>query len=294
MKTILILNIALLNTVAMNAQEKIDFKVAGGYQFAEGYMIQQDDPLILAQAGQLTGSWHWTFDDGQKGNTHVNGATTNRVLATGKNELFGTMQINMYELENNPKEQDLLYLAYQSREFKVEGNRVTITVVGEFIGGTGKYKDASGHLTVTSTNGFFEDGAGTIYLGQAPEITSEIVKGWVNDYFKATQSGDANVWADNFADNVYLNDPYGSEIPKNREDIIAIGKGFMSSFKSVGLYPDFVFVNGLTATVKWTGQGTTEDGKEATFEGVNLTTYNHQGKIISHVGYWDPQDMTIK
>ncbi|MEO1053345.1 MAG: nuclear transport factor 2 family protein [Bacteroidota bacterium] len=278
----------------MKAQDKIDFKVIGGYQFAEGYAIQQNDPFVFAQAGQLTGSWHWEFDNGQKGNTHVNGATANRVLGNGKNELFGTMQINMYELEGTPMGQDLLYLAYTSREFKVEGSNVTITVIGEFIGGTGKYENASGHLKVTSVNGFFEDGTGAIYLNDQEEITEETVKGWVNDYFKATQSGDAKTWADSFADNVYLNDPYGSESPKNRAEIVAVGEAFMSSFESAGLYPDFIYVNGLNVTVKWTGRGITKDGKEATFQGVNVTTYNRQGKIISHIGYWNPQEMVIK
>ncbi|MGD1841901.1 MAG: nuclear transport factor 2 family protein [Thermonemataceae bacterium] len=278
----------------MNAQEKIDFKVMGGYQFAEGYTIHQNDPFVFAQAGQLTGSWHWEFDNGQKGNTHVNGATANRVLGIGKNELFGTLQINMYELEGTPAGQDLLYLAYTSRKFELEGSKVTIVVIGEFIGGIGKYKNASGHLKVTSVNGFFEEGAGTIYLTEQKEITQETVKGWVSDYFKATQSGDANAWANNFADNVYLNDPYGSEIPNNREDIVAIGETFMSSFESVGLYPDFVYVNGLNTTVKWTGRGITKEGKEATFHGINVTTYNRQGKIISHIGYWNPQEIVIK
>ncbi|MEM9982088.1 MAG: nuclear transport factor 2 family protein [Bacteroidota bacterium] len=278
----------------MSAQEKIDFKVMGGYQFAEGYAIHQNDPFIFAQAGQLTGSWHWEFDNGQKGNTHVNGATANRVLGIGKNELFGTMQINMYELEGTPAGQDLLYLAYTSRKFELEGSKVTIVVIGEFIGGTGKYKNTSGHLKVTSVNGFFEEGAGTIYLSEQKEIAQETVKGWVSDYFKATQSGDANTWANTFADNVYLNDPYGSEIPNNREDIIATGETFMASFESVGLYPDFVYVNGLNATVKWTGRGITKEGKEATFHGINVTTYNRQGKIISHIGYWNPQNIVIE
>ena len=279
----------------MNAQEIINFKVIGGYQFAEGYAIQNSDPFLLAQAGQLTGSWHWEFDNGQKGNTHVNGATANRVLALGDNQLFGTMQINMNELEGSPVGEDLLYLAYSSREFKVEGSTVSIVVVGEFIGGTGKYEHASGHLKVTSVNGFFEDGAGTIYLGQeTEEITDTTVRQWVDGYFKATQSGDAEVWANSFADNVYLNDPYGSEVPESRGNIIAIGETFMSSFESVGLYPDFIYVNGLMATVKWTGLGITKDRKEATFEGINVTTYNKQGKIVSHLGYWNPNEMEIK
>jgi len=276
------------------AQESIKFKVIGGYQFAEGFLIQNNAPFVYAQAGQLTGSWHWEFDNGKKGNTHVNGATANRVLPTGKNELFGTMKINMFELENSNREEDLLFLSYSAPIFKLEGSQVTIKVVGQFVGGTGKYENASGYLTVTSINGFFEDGKGELFLGEKPEITEQQVQQWTQNYFKATQSGDAKIWAASFADYAYINDPYGSEIPNGKEEIIQIGEGFMSAFETAGLYPDWIFVNGLIATSKWTGKGLTTDGKKATFEGINVTTYNTNGKIIKHMGYWSPNDMKVE
>lgn len=286
--------VTLLTITAMKAQETLKFKVIGGYQFAEGYTIQNNAPFIFAQAGQLTGSWHWEFENGRKGNTHINGATANRVLFNGENELFGTMKINMFEFEGSAPDTDLLFLSYKAQKFEVNGSQVTIKVSGEFIGGTGKYKDARGWLTVTSVNGFFEDGKGEIILGETPEITQEQVLEWTNNYFKATQSGDAMIWANTFAENAYINDPYGSPAPNGREEIIKIGENFMSSFESAGLYPEYIYVNGLVATSKWTGKGITNDGKEATFEGINVTTYNEKGKIVSHLGYWDPEKMVIK
>ncbi|NET38553.1 MAG: hypothetical protein F6K19_42260 [Cyanothece sp. SIO1E1] len=276
------------------AQESLKFKVIGGYQFADGYSIQNNEPFIFAQSGQLTGSWHWEFENGKKGNTHINGATANRVLFNGKHELFGTMKINMFELEGSAPETDLLFLSYNSELFEVEGSQVTIKVSGEFIGGTGKYEGARGWLTVTSVNGFFENGKGEIILGEIPEISDQDVLNWTNNYFKATQSGDAITWANSFADNAFINDPYGSPSPNNREEIIRIGENFISAFKSAGLYPEYIYVNGLVATSKWTGRGITNDGKHATFEGINVTTYNEKGEIISHIGYWNPNDIKIE
>ncbi len=278
----------------MNAQETLKFKVIGGYQFAEGYAIQSNDPFVYAQAGQLTGSWHWEFENAKKGNTHINGATANRVLYNGKNELMGTMKINMFEFEGSEPESDLLFLSYKAQEFTIEGSKVTIKVSGEFTGGTGKYQGARGWLTVTSINGFFDDGKGEIYLGEVPRITEEKVRQWTVDYFKATQSGDAEIWANSFAGNAYINDPYGSPAPNNREEIVQIGQNFMSAFKTAGLYPDYIFVDGLVATSKWTGRGTTNDGDKVTFEGVNVTTYNEKGQITSHIGYWDPTKMNVE
>ncbi len=277
----------------MKAQETLKFRVIGGYQFAEGYAIENKEPSVFAQAGQLTGSWRWEFENGKQGSTHINGATANRILFNGKHELFGTMKINMFEFDGSAPEEGVLFLSYKSQEFEVNGSKVTITVSGEFTGGTGKYQGARGRLTVTSTNGFFEDGKGEIILGEIPEVNEAQVLKWTNAYFKATQSGDAKTWANSFADNAYINDPYGSQAPNSREEIIEIGENFMSAFKSAGLYPDYIFVNGLVATSKWTGKGTTNDGKEATFEGINSTTYNERGKIVSHIGYWDPEKMVI-
>ncbi len=294
MKKSTILFVTLITFITMKAQETLKFTVIGGYQFAEGYSIQNNEPFVFAQAGQLTGSWHWEFENGKKGNTHINGATANRVVSNGKNDLFGTMKINMFEFEDSPRESDLLFLAYKAQKFEINGSQVTIKVSGEFTGGTGKYENARGWLTVTSVNGFFEDGKGEIIMGDIPEITEKEVLKWTNDYFKATQSGDALTWANTFADNAFINDPYGSPAPDSREEILQVGENFMSAFKSAGLYPDYIFVDGLIATSKWTGKGITNDGKEATFEGVNVTAYDEKGKIVSHIGYWDPEKMVIK
>ena len=294
MKTSKILLATLITLTTMKAQQTLKFKVMGGYQFAEGFTIQNKDPFIFAQAGQLTGAWHWEFENGKKGNTHINGATANRVLFNGTNQLFGTMKINMYEFEGTAPGSDLLFLSYSAQRFEIEGSKVTIKVSGEFAGGTGKYKDARGWLTVTSVNGFFDNGRGEIILGALPTITNEDVLRWTNDYFKVTQSGNAETWASSFADNAFINDPYGSPIPQNREEIIRIGETFMASFKSAGLYPDYIYVNGLVAISKWTGKGITLEGKEATFEGVNVTTYNERGEIVRHIGYWDPAKMVIE
>ncbi|WP_299530599.1 nuclear transport factor 2 family protein [Ulvibacterium sp.] len=293
MKKGVILFATLMLFTVMKAQETLKFKVIGGYQFAEGYSIQNDEPLVFAQAGQLTGSWHWEFENGKKGNTHINGATANRVLFNGEHELFGTMKINMYEFGSSAPLTDLLFLSYKAQKFEVDGSQVTIKVLGEFIGGTGKYQNARGWLTATSINGFFEDGKGEIILGEVQEITEEQVLKWTKEYFNATQSGNAITWASTFAENAYINDPYGSPAPNGRGEIVQIGEDFMSSFKSAGLYPEYIYVNGLVATSKWIGKGITKDGKEATFEGINITTYNEMGKIVSHIGYWNPGKMEI-
>ena len=269
------------------------FTLTGGYQFADTYPVDNQEPFIHAEAGRLTGSFHWEFEDGTSGNTHVNGATANRMVPEG-NSLFGTMRINMFELEGLPRDEHLLFLQYVSSDFRLEGSQVIITVVGQFVGGTGNYAGASGTLELTSVNGYIGTGTGTLIVpdGQATEPTTKPdVRQWVEDYFAATQSGDAERWAAQFAEGAFINDPFGTPPPQNRAEVVERGETFMSSFEEAGLYPDWIFTNGLTATAKWTGRGTTKDGRKMVFDGINVYRWTYDGKVASLVGYWNPDDM---
>lgn len=140
---------------------EVQFELTGGYQFADSFLIANDEPFIYAQAGRLTGAWQWRFEDGTIGTTHVNGATANRITPEGAT-LLGTMKINMFEIDGSPPESQLLFLAYESTKFYAEGSKVTITVEGRFVGGKGKYAGASGNLEVTSVNGFIGQGTGRL------------------------------------------------------------------------------------------------------------------------------------
>ena len=272
-----------------SSAKPLEFTVVGGYQFASPYEVASEDPFVLAQAGQLAGAWHRDFGDGTAGNTHINGATANRVLGDGTAELFGTMRIDMNEVDASPPGTNALYLAYRSTRFVAAPGRVEIAVVGEFVGGTGRYAGATGHLAATSVNGYFDDGRGTLYLAAAaPEPDEATVRAWTEDYFRATQSGDAERWAATFADYVVLDDPYGAPAPQSRAEIVERGEGFMEAFAEIGLYPDYIFVDGLTATSKWTARGKTPDGEDVRFEGINVTRYNRAGEIVEHTGYWRP------
>ncbi len=153
---------AILGVAEVQAKE-LKFQLKGGYQFADSFKIVSDSPFVYAQAGQLTGSFLWEFEDGTTGATHINGATANRITTEGP-ELFGMMKINMFEMEGSPAESDLLFLSYEAESFKIDGTKVTIVVKGRFVGGSGKYKDASGELRVVSVNGYINEGNGIIKL----------------------------------------------------------------------------------------------------------------------------------
>ena len=110
----------------------------------------------------------------------------------------------------------------------------------------------------------------------------------VRDYFAATQSGDATVWAATFADDAVVEDPVGTPPLTTPEAIRAQGEGFVAAFESIGLYESFVHVNGNEAVAMWQGRGTTADGAEVTFDGIDLFEFDDDGKITLLRGFWTP------
>jgi len=95
-------------------------------------------------------------------------------------------------------------------------------------------------------------------------------KSLIEQYFQATQSNNAATWTGCFANDAIVDDPVGSQVIKGTDAILERGKEFMASFETVGLYPEFVSVDNLRAAAKWTGKGTTKDGRSVKFEGINF------------------------
>ncbi|MEL6162050.1 MAG: nuclear transport factor 2 family protein [Cyanobacteria bacterium J06627_32] len=65
----------------------------------------------------------------------------------------------------------------------------------------------------------------------------------------------------------------------------------MSSFKEIGLYPDFVHTIGNRASAKWTGRGITNEGQRVEFDGINFWEFAENGQVKKLVGYWSPSNM---
>lgn len=114
------------------------------------------------------------------------------------------------------------------------------------------------------------------------------VEGWVARYFEGTRSGDAQTWARAFAPDAVLDDPVGAGVKDTPEAILAQGEGFVAAFDEIGLHETFVHVVGREAVAHWQGRGTTPDGQEVTFEGVNLFTFDDEGRITELRGFFAP------
>lgn len=119
-------------------------------------------------------------------------------------------------------------------------------------------------------------------------VDATTVHGWVETYFEGTRSMDAAQWASAFAPNAVLDDPVGFPVKDTPQAILAQGEGFVSAFQQIGLYESFVHVVGNEAVAKWEGRGTTPDGTEITFDGINHFTFNEDGQITLLRGFFAP------
>ena len=123
-------------------------------------------------------------------------------------------------------------------------------------------------------------------------INPSSVRKFVAQYFEATRSNDARLWASCFAENAVVEDPVGTKPVNNSTEILEVGKAFMSGFETVGLNEEFVHVIGNEAAARWTGRGLTKEGKQVRFEGINIFKFDDGGQITDLKGYWSPDEIT--
>ncbi|HEX8494765.1 MAG TPA: nuclear transport factor 2 family protein [Pyrinomonadaceae bacterium] len=113
----------------------------------------------------------------------------------------------------------------------------------------------------------------------------------VADYFAAIRAMDVDSWLSTFAEDAVSNDPVGAPPLNGHAALRQFFEGIAGAFEKVGLFEDQVFINGNEAAVKWTGRGTGKNGREVTFEGIDVFAVNDEGKIQTVRGYWNPAAM---
>jgi steroid delta-isomerase len=110
----------------------------------------------------------------------------------------------------------------------------------------------------------------------------------VAEYFAAIRAMDVERWVDTFAADAVSYDPVGTPPLNGHEALRRFMTGITTSFQSIGLMEDCVFVNSDTAAAKWTGKAVGKNGKSIEFEGIDVIQVNDDGKIALVHAYWDP------
>lgn len=123
------------------------------------------------------------------------------------------------------------------------------------------------------------------------QVTPDRVSRAVRAYFLAIRAMDAEAFANTFAEDGTTCDPMGAPPITGREGIREFFQSICKNFKSVALDEESIFVAGSGAAVKWVGKGTSTNGKEVRFEGIDVFEVNAEGKIQNVWAYWNPGEM---
>lgn len=123
------------------------------------------------------------------------------------------------------------------------------------------------------------------------QIPAERISRAVRNYFLAIRAMDPEAFANTFAEDGITRDPVGTPEISGRTAIREFLESICKNFKSVALTEDSVFVAGNGAAVKWSGKGTSANGKEVKFEGIDVFEINDDGKIQNVWAYWNPAEM---
>ena len=123
------------------------------------------------------------------------------------------------------------------------------------------------------------------------EVSADKVSRAVRAYFLAIRAMDADAFANTFAEDGTTCDPMGAPPISGRDAVRAFFQSICGNFKSVALTEEHVFVAGNGAAVKWNGHGTSTNGKEVRFQGIDVFEVNEDGKIQNVWAYWNPAEM---
>lgn len=110
----------------------------------------------------------------------------------------------------------------------------------------------------------------------------------IADYFAAIRAGNPSAWLETFATDAVSEDPVGAPPMRGHA---ALGQFFANiggAFDEIGLTERDVVISGNQAAVYWTGRGVGKNGREVSFEGVDVFEFNEQGKIQRMWAYWSP------
>jgi steroid delta-isomerase len=119
-------------------------------------------------------------------------------------------------------------------------------------------------------------------------MSPSTVKKVVMAYFAATRAMDLEAWLATFAEDVVSYDPVGTPPATGHRGLRQFWEMVGGAFETFGLTEEAIFVAGNGAAVKWRGNGVGKNGREVTFEGIDVFEVNGQGKIQKMYGYWDP------
>jgi steroid Delta-isomerase len=132
---------------------------------------------------------------------------------------------------------------------------------------------------------------GTITMSEQIILQKEAAATVISNYFAAIRAMDIKACLETFTENASAYEPVGGNVFQGHQAISQFFEGIASVFETVGLTEEFVHIADNEVAVKWIGYGVGKNGKQVTFEDIDLFEINADGKIQTVQGYWNPTAM---
>jgi len=122
-------------------------------------------------------------------------------------------------------------------------------------------------------------------------MSREQVETTISDYFAAIRDLDAEAFVASFAADAVSQDSVGAPLVSGYDGLRKFFKGIEATFTVLIMTGTAVYINQSEAAVHWQAEGTGQNGKTTHFSGIDVFTFNEEGKISSLRAYWDPRAM---
>ncbi|MBO2448496.1 nuclear transport factor 2 family protein [Actinomadura barringtoniae] len=110
----------------------------------------------------------------------------------------------------------------------------------------------------------------------------------VDQFFRASQAGDAQAWAAAFAEDAQFHDPIGSTPLIGRPAIQSFIESVIPAFNPfLGLTPFEAHTTGTHVAVTWRGSAVTKTGRPINWSGINTYELDSEGLIQEAKAYFN-------
>jgi steroid delta-isomerase len=118
-----------------------------------------------------------------------------------------------------------------------------------------------------------------------------VVRAAIEAYFAALATGDEEAWLTRHADDAVSFNPVWGPPTESLADLRRFFRGIRSAFERLSIQPDLISEAPDGAAVKWTGRAFGRNGRQVTFEGVDVFDVDDEGRIRTVWSYWDPAEV---
>lgn len=118
-------------------------------------------------------------------------------------------------------------------------------------------------------------------------MSEEMIRTAVSNYLAAICAKDVDAWLATYAPDGVSHDPVGTPPLVGKEALRQFFNSIADLFETLSMGTDQVFIGGNCAAFKFTGQGRGKNGRDVTFEGIDIFEVNDEGQIQKVMAYWD-------